>query len=76
MGSKERANPLRQWWRSRCADQRRIADAVLDLHERYGPAAAVIARSSARQRGGYQHVRFWRNVARQLRRRPPPAEAF
>jgi hypothetical protein len=76
MGSKERANPLRQWWERRRADRQRMADAVLDLHERYGPAAAIVARNSARQRGGTQHARFWRNVARRLSRRPPPAEAF
>jgi hypothetical protein len=76
MGSKERPNRLRQWWLRRRADQSRIADAVLDLHERYGPAATIVARSSARQRGGHRHARFWRNVARRLCRRPPPVEAF
>jgi hypothetical protein len=67
---------LWQWWQSRRADRRRIAEAVLDLHERYGPAAAIVARNSARQRGGDRHARFWRSVARRLHRKPPPAEAF
>jgi hypothetical protein len=53
-----------------------VVEAALDLHERYGPAAAIIAGNSARQRGGQAHRKFWRNVARQLRRHPPPAEAF
>jgi hypothetical protein len=39
----------------------------MDMRERYGAAAYGIAQNSARARGGPEHRRFWRRVARQLR---------
>ncbi len=76
MGDAGLSHLLKRWRRARQVARCRVVDAALDLHERYGPAAAIIAGNSARQRGGREHRKFWRNVARELSRHPPRAEAF
>ena len=58
----------RRWLRRRRAYRAQLAHAVWDLRERYGPAAYGIARSSARQGGGFERRRFWLKVAERLRR--------
>jgi hypothetical protein len=60
---------LALWWRRALAHRRQVALAVIDMHERYGAAAYGIARRSA-GRGGTAERRFWRRVARRLRRGP------
>jgi hypothetical protein len=60
---------LEQWLRRRRAYRARIAYAEWDLNERYGPAAAAIARSSARQAIGRDARRFWDRVAIRLQSR-------
>ena len=67
MGNSQRASWLALWLGRRCEHRRRIDVAVIDMRERYGAAAYGIARNSARARGGREHRRFWRRVARQLR---------
>jgi hypothetical protein len=59
---------LARWWRRRGAVRRQIDHAVWDLRERYGEAAYLIARSSARQPVGTQRREFWRKVAAELER--------
>ena len=56
-----------QWLRRRFAHRRRLKRAVWELRERYGAAAFGIALASARAPAGSQR-RFWRQVARRLRR--------
>jgi hypothetical protein len=58
----------RQWWWRWQAHRQQVSLAVLDLRDRYGDAALMIARNSARARGGPEHKRFWLRVERQLRR--------
>ena len=57
-----------RWWRRRRANLRNIDHAVWDLRERYGEAAAGIARASARAPSGFRRRRFWRKVALKLNR--------
>lgn len=59
---------LARWWRRRRANLRNIDHAVWDLRERYGDAAAAIARASAQAPSGYWRRRFWRKVAVKLKR--------
>ena len=59
---------LARWWRRRRTARRRIDHAVWDLRERYGEAAYRIARASAQQPAGFERRRFWRTVARRLKR--------
>jgi hypothetical protein len=60
---------LARWWEQRTAERRAIALTVLDMRERYGPAAYGIARNSAlRGGGGAPYRRFWQAVAARLRR--------
>jgi hypothetical protein len=66
-GETRSPNRLTLWWWRRLARRRQLAHAAGDLHERYGPAAYAIARNSA-GRGGAGERRFWRGVARRLRR--------
>jgi hypothetical protein len=61
---------IARWWERRQAERRAIALAALDMHERYGAAAYGIARNSALRGAGAQRRRFWRRVARRLRRGP------
>ena len=61
--------PLAQWLRRRRVYRRRLARAVWELEERYGPAAFGIALASARAPVGADGRRFWRRVARRLRAR-------
>lgn len=58
-------NWLKLWWWRRLAHRREIELAVLDMRDRYGAAAAGIARNCAR-RGGTEQRRFWRRVASRL----------
>ena len=60
---------LALWWWRRLAHRREIELAAIDMHDRYGPAGAIIARNSARG-GTAEHRRFWRQVARRARRLP------
>jgi hypothetical protein len=57
-----------RWWERKTAERRAIALTVLDMRERYGPAAYVIARNSALRGGGAPHRQFWQAVAAGLRR--------
>jgi hypothetical protein len=66
-GERRSPNWLTLWWWRRIARSHQLAHAVDDLKERYGPAAYAIARNSA-HRGGAGERRFWRGVARRLRR--------
>jgi hypothetical protein len=66
-GDSQRPSWLMLWRCRRFAYRRQIDVAVMDMRERYGAAAYGIARNSARARGGPEHRRFWRRVARQLR---------
>jgi len=67
-GDAPRPHGLAPWWQRKRAERRALALAVLDLHERYGPAAYGIARNSAlRAAAGAARRRFWRRVARRLR---------
>jgi hypothetical protein len=69
-GDAPRPNGLALWWQRKRAERRAIALAALDMHERYGPAAYGIARNSALRAGaGAAHRRFWRRVARRIRRK-------
>lgn len=67
MGDSQRPGWLALWWGRRFEYRRQVDVAVTDMRERYGAAAYGIARNSARARGGPDHRRFWRRVARQLR---------
>jgi len=67
VGDTQRPSWLALWQGRRCQYRRQIDVAVIDMRERYGAAAYGIARNSARARGGREHRRFWRRVARQLR---------
>jgi hypothetical protein len=60
-------NVLVLWWWRRLAHRRQIELAAIDMHDRYGAAAAIIARNSALG-GTAEYRRFWRQVARKLRR--------
>lgn len=65
-------NPVVRWW-TRWRAQRRayrheVAYVALDLRERYGSGARDIALYSARQPVGIEGRRFWRRVARDLKR--------
>ena len=61
---------LAHWWQRKRAERRALALAVRDLHERYGPAAHGIARNCALRAGVRSEPRrFWRRVARRLRRK-------
>ena len=62
-------NWFKLWWWRRLAHRREIELAVLDMRDRYGAAAAGIARNCAR-RGGAEQRQFWRQVARRLGRAP------
>ena len=64
----------RRWLRRRRVLRTQLAYEVWNLRERYGPAAGIIARSSARQVGGSQRRRFWLAVAAELRRESVPAQ--
>ena len=66
------ANVLARWWRRRRERRRALAFTVWDLRERYGGAAAAIARSTAMRTTGFERRRFWRKVAGSLARRGPP----
>jgi hypothetical protein len=69
-GDAPRPLGLALWWQRKRAERGALALAVLDLHERYGPAAYGIARNSALRAGaGAARRRFWRRVARRLRRK-------
>ncbi len=59
---------LARWWRRGRANRRNIDHAVWDLRERYGDAAAGIARASAQAPSGFMRRRFWRKVAVKLQR--------
>jgi hypothetical protein len=65
----------RRWLRRRRIYHSQLAYEVWNLRERYGPAADIIARSSALQVGGSQRRRFWLHVAAELRREPIAAAA-
>jgi hypothetical protein len=67
MGDSQRPSWLMLWRGRRFEFRRQVDVAVIDMRERYGAAAYGIARNSARARGGLEHRRFWRRVARQLR---------
>lgn len=67
VGDARRPSWLMLWWWRRAAHRREIELAAVDLHERYGPAAYVIARNTAHG-GTAEYRRFWRQVARQLKR--------
>lgn len=69
-GERQSPNGLALWWWRRIAQRRQVALAVVDMHDRYGAAAYGIARNSARAGGGASHRRFWKKVARRLRRAP------
>jgi hypothetical protein len=56
------------WWWRRLALRREIELAAADMHDRYGAAAYALARNSA-QLGAGEERRFWRKVARRLRRK-------
>jgi hypothetical protein len=60
------SSKLRLWWGARRAERQRVREEAQALHEQFGPAAAIIAQSSARQIVGFDTRRFWRRVARQL----------
>jgi hypothetical protein len=66
------SNLIVRWWTRRRAQRRayrhEVAYAVLDLHERYGASAREIALNSSRQPLGFEWRRFWRRVARDLKR--------
>jgi hypothetical protein len=66
-GESQRSSWMALWRGRRFEYRRRIDVAVIDMRERYGAAAYGIARNSAHARGGPEHRRFWRRVARQLR---------
>ena len=66
-------NWLALWWWRRLAHRRQIELAAADMHDRYGAAAYALARNSARQ-GDAPYRRFWRTVARKLRRRKDDRE--
>ena len=69
-GDAPRPHGLALWWQRKRAERRAIALAARDMLERYGPAAYGIARNSALRAGaGAAHRRFWRRVARRLRRK-------
>jgi hypothetical protein len=68
-------NWLKLWWWRRLAHRREIELAVLDMRDRYGAAAAGIARNCAR-RGGTEQRRFWRRVARRLGHAPASLRRF
>jgi hypothetical protein len=61
-------NWLALWWGRRFEYRQQIELAVTDMHDQYGAAAYGIARNSACARGGAEHRRFWKLVARRLRR--------
>ena len=65
-------NPAVRWWTrwraERRALRREIAWAVCDLRERHGAGARAVALNAARQPVGVVGRRFWRRVARQLKR--------
>jgi len=66
------SNLIVRWW-TRWRAQRRayrhdVAYAVLDLRERHGAAARDVALNSSRQPVGIEGRRFWRRVARDLKR--------
>jgi hypothetical protein len=65
---RETPNALMLWWWRRLAYRRQIVATALDLHDRYGGAARLIARNTAR-RGTHDERRYWRKVARKLRLR-------
>jgi hypothetical protein len=66
-GDSQRPSWLALWRGRRFAYRCQVDVAVMDMRERYGAAAYGIARNSARARGGPEHRRFWRRVARQFR---------
>jgi len=74
-GDTRSPNWLVLWWWRRMAHRRQIELAVIDMYDRYGAAAYGIARNSARACGSADHKRFWRRVARNLRRGAPVSEA-
>jgi hypothetical protein len=59
---------LKRWWQSRRLARERVRHEAQALYEQFGPAAGIIARSSARQPVGFETRRFWRRVARELNR--------
>lgn len=65
-------NLIVRWWTrwraQRSAYRREIAYAVWDLRERHGADARKIALNAARQPVGIEGRRFWRRVARNLKR--------
>jgi hypothetical protein len=67
-GERQGLGWLALWWIRRFEYRQQIELAVIDMNDRYGAAAYGIARNSARARGGAEHRRFWRLVARRLRR--------
>jgi hypothetical protein len=73
--SETAADLLARWWRRR-ARRRALAFTVWDLRERYGGAAAAIARSTAIQAVGFEQRRFWRKVAATLARRDPSPNRY
>jgi hypothetical protein len=59
---------LKLWWQHWRLTRERVRHEAEALHQQYGPAAAIIARNSARQPVGFESRRFWRRVARELSR--------
>jgi len=57
---------LKLWWEARRLERQRVRYEAQALREQFGPAAAIIAQSSARQVVGFETRRFWRRVARKL----------
>jgi hypothetical protein len=67
-GDSPTSGMLRLWWEARRAERQRVRQEAQALHEHFGPAAAIIAQSSARQIVGFEMRRFWRRVARRVAR--------
>lgn len=66
------SNLIVRWW-TRWREQRRayrhdVAYAVLDLRERHGTAARDVALNASRLPTGIEGRRFWRRVARDLKK--------
>ena len=70
------ASLFARWRRRRRARRQALAFTVWDLRERYGGAAAAIARSTAQRTVGSGRRRFWRKVAATLKRRVPSPNRY
>ena len=66
------SNLIVRWWQQWRAQRRvyrhEVAYAMLDLRERYGEEARAIALEYSSRRVGFERRRFWRRVARGLKR--------